>query len=664
LRIRTCVLVSLSLLSFASLLTGCSANFNPMNGTTAPETAIGTIQGIVHGGHQPDIGAAVYVYQTGVAGYKTASKSLLGSYTTGNWPTTADTNGNYYVTTDANGNFNISSEYTCTSGTQVYIYVLGGNTGGGSPNANAGFLAVLGQCPASGTFAGTIANVYVNEVSTVAAAYALSGYAADATHIGGPALTDTLGQTGIKNAALTASNLFNIQSTGSSPTALLTTPGGNGTVPQATLDSLANSLAACVNTTGSNSTTPTACNTLFADALSGGTTGTTPTDTASAAINIAHNPASNVTAIYNLATGTAIAYAPLLSAAPNDWTICIIYTGGGLTAPMYTDSPNTLAIDAGGNIWNVNYTAATLSEFNNLGVPIVATAYATGTGPYAVAIDTAGDAWTTNLGSNNLTEVAPGGTVTNVATANLSDPTGIAFDGSGNMFIASAGASAIVKATSTGTYTAKSTTVEGLDFPYAIAVEPGSAGAIWVTNGSSRYVSYLTNALAGTSEFKLSSGSDVTAGVAVDASGNAWAGVAPASNVTGQLEKITTSNVGNAYTPGSKNYFIADYNGVAVDGGGNIWSADSDNGNIYEVSSAGVTLSGTYGFVVTGNTACTVSTCTTDMNVPQSVGIDESGNVWYDMVSDSTIRELVGASVPTIDPIAATVANSTIGTEP
>ena len=40
--------------------------------------------------------------------------------------------------------------------------------------------------------------------------------------------------------------------------------------------------------------------TLFANAESGGTTGTLPTDTATAAINIAHNPAANVAPLYGV----------------------------------------------------------------------------------------------------------------------------------------------------------------------------------------------------------------------------------------------------------------------------------------------------------------------------------------------------------------------------
>jgi len=187
---------------------------------------------------------------------------------------------------------------------------------------------------------------------------------------------------------------------------------------------------------------------------------------------------------------------------------------------------------------------------------------------------------------------------------------------------------------------------------------------VWAANGGSKYVTFLTNALASTSEFTMPSTHDVGTGVAVDASGNAWVATAPTSSVSGVLEKVTTGNVGTSYTPGSGNVYIADYDGIAVDGGNNIWSTDEDNGAVYEVNGTTfATMSGTYGFVVTGNTPCTAA-CSTLTNEPQSIAVDGSGNVWYDMVTDATVRELVGAGTPTITPLATAVTNNTIGQRP
>ena len=53
---------------------------------------------------------------------------------------------NYYVTTDSSGSFSITGDYTCTSGTQLYFYSLGGDSGTGT-NTGAGFLSGVGACP-------------------------------------------------------------------------------------------------------------------------------------------------------------------------------------------------------------------------------------------------------------------------------------------------------------------------------------------------------------------------------------------------------------------------------------------------------------------------------------------------------------------------------------
>jgi hypothetical protein len=66
-------------------------------------------------------------------------------------------------------------------------------------------MAVLGNCPVAGNFASATPYVVVNEVSTVAAAYAMAGFATDAVHVG--SLGTVLAQTGISNAFANAGNL-------------------------------------------------------------------------------------------------------------------------------------------------------------------------------------------------------------------------------------------------------------------------------------------------------------------------------------------------------------------------------------------------------------------------------------------------------------------------
>jgi hypothetical protein len=132
----------------------------------------------------------------------------------------------------------------------------------------------------------------MNEVSTIATAYALAGFATDAVHVSSSGTT--LGLQGLANAF---ANVPNLETLGTG-VATTSNVAGTGTVPQLEINTLANILASCVNSTGtvSGPTNPTACYTLFTNALSGGASGLQPTDTATAAINIAHYPGINVAA--------------------------------------------------------------------------------------------------------------------------------------------------------------------------------------------------------------------------------------------------------------------------------------------------------------------------------------------------------------------------------
>ena len=281
----------------------------------------------------------------------------------------------------------------------------------------------------------------INEVTTIAAAYAFAGFATDATHVSSSGTA--LALTGIANAFANAGNLANIVSGG----AYSTTPATNstGTVPQSEINTLANILASCLNSTGPSSP---ACTTLFADAESGGSSGTAATDTATAAINMAHNPGANITALYALSIPTP-PFGPALSAQPNDFTIAVSYTGGGLSPP------NGVAIDGSGDAWISNYAGNSVTEFSSLGVPSSGSPY-TGGGlfePIAIAVDDSGNAWIADdpfsSSTGEVTKIS-GGTVTGYTVGGLMGPYGIAIDGLGDVWAPNGDNSSVTKLTSSG----------------------------------------------------------------------------------------------------------------------------------------------------------------------------------------------------------------------
>jgi hypothetical protein len=366
------------------VLAGCSGGsigglYQAETGQTATSSAGAKLTGTVHGGQQPITGAHVYLFAANAGvftpntnGYGNASLSLLTSASN----TTLDssggaTNGDYYVTTDSSGNFAISGDYTCAAGQQVYLYSLGGNPGSGT-NAVASLMAVLGNCPTAGNFTAATPYIVVNEVSTIAAAYAVAGFATDPTHLSGSGTT--LALTGIANAFANAANLGTL-STG---VALATTPSGYGTVPRAEINTLADMLAACINSTGAitGPTNPTTCYTLFNGTLSGGSTGAIPNDTASAAINIAHNPgisdSINGPTLYGLITDSAPFQPTNPYSSAVAYVMPIVY--GGVAAPR------GIAIDGSGNVWMTGSIFSNVFELSSSGAILSGSSGYTGGG--------------------------------------------------------------------------------------------------------------------------------------------------------------------------------------------------------------------------------------------------------------------------------------------
>jgi len=654
-------------------LTGCTLT------STAPPSAVtgATIQGRIHGGPQPVVGAAVYLYAANTGGYGgnglaattgNASVSLLTSSVLTNNPVQSgiDANGNYYVLTDATGSFTISSDYTCTPGQQVYLYGIGGNPGAGI-NSAAGFLDLLGACPAAGNFAATTPYIWMNEVSTIAAAYAFSGFATDATHVSSSGTA--LAQTGIANAFLNASNLVST-STG---TALATTPavnGGNGTVPQSTINTLANILAACVSSTGPTSS---ACSTLFADDTSNGIptgtsgAGTQPTDTATAAINLAHHPyTADVTALFNIVGATAVPYQPALTAAPNAFDIVITFTYPGVASSAL----GSLAIDQTGDVWITNPGANSVSKLASFGAVLSGSGYTGGlNAPASIAVDDSSNLWIGNLGSGSgVTKLSGSGAVLSdsgngpYTGGGLYEPQSIAMDASGNAWIVNSsgnGTNSVTELSTSGTVLSDSGNgpyTAGLSFPYNVAID--GSGDAWITNGSNSVTKLSSSGavLSGSGSGPYAAGGYLNSpvAIAIDGSGNAWIVSEQNSSVVELSNSgVVLSNSGNgAYTGGGMDYPIA----IAIDGSGNACISSFQGKTITEFSNPGTLLSGPAGY---------------QAPYPAAVAVDGSGNVWALSGEVGSVIEFVGIATPVVTPISAGLpatptvnGSSNLGTRP
>jgi hypothetical protein len=615
----------------AAALSGCASSpgaFGPAS-TVSVATAL---QGTVRGSSAPVAGAHVYLMKANNTGYGQPSVSLLDAGVTG----LQDSIG-AYVETDSHGNYSVPAAYACSGQDQVYLYVVGGNAGPGA-NSGVGLMAAIGDCPQQ-QFSGTLTYA-VNEITTVGTAYAIAGFASDATHVSYSG--SALGLTGLQNAFANVANLY-VPSTGG---VLTKTPAGNGQVPSQTIGTLANVIAACIHT---SSPASPSCETLFSNATS--PSGATPADTANAMLNIAHNPGANVAALYSL-TAPSSPFSPSLAAMPNDFTLGINFTGAGL------NNPYAIAIDAEGNAWVANVGNSTVSKLNALGAPLSPAAGNTnGTpiGPVGVAIDLSGDAWIVNAVTSSLTKYASSGALLSPSTGynggGLAVPQAIASDALGNTWVANY-QNSVSKFSNGGTpiSPAGGYSGGGIGGPVALAID--ASGAVWLANtvGSPSSVSKLTSAgqalSPGTGFF--GGGLSTPFGIAIDSAGNAWV-----ANYTGNsVTKLSSAGVPLSPATGFTGGGLSLPYAIAIDGGGNAWVANSGAYSVSEISNSGRALSPATGF--TGGL----------LNGPQAIAADGSGNIWVANGDDISVTELLGASVPVVTPLVTGIKNNVLGTRP
>ena len=625
--------ISVALFSF-----GCGGG----SSVSAPPPQAQGMHGQLIGGQQPVVGASVQLYAAGVTGYGSQATPL-----------------GLAVTTTSGGAFTLGT-YVCPSGTsQSYIVATGGNSGSGTNGALA-MMAALGNCGDlnASTF------IVINERSTVAAVYALAPYMTATTgtlfnpgsSLGGTATT--LGTQGISNAFLTVKSLV--------ATATAKSPGlglpGNGTVPVAQINTLANVLAGCVNSDG----TGPGCTNLFTDTTPPGG-GTVPANTLDAMLNIAKYPGQSVSAICALGLASA-PFQPAIDCTntpPNDWTLGIKFTGGGLA------SPHGMAVDAAGNVWVANNTASTISEFSPIGAALSGSGFADGglSGPFALAIDTAGPpsgVWLSNFVSDDLSEFddSNGSFVSGVAGflgGGLDGPLGIAVDGGGNIWLANEGhiddvapepCNCVSEFDSMGNNLSPDATGGDaggftgggvLSAPSAVAADAETPTQhVWVANSGNDTLTEL-NATDGSFAGGASGGGlSNPRWIAIDGSGNVWNSNFNNDSISKFNSTGADQSAGSGFTGGGLDHPY----GIAVDGLNNIWVANNGTTltpghSVSEFDNSGNPLSPSTGYTGGAPTGTILLT------------IDGSGNVWLASGGDNSIVELVGAAAPVVTPLAA-----------
>jgi hypothetical protein len=551
------------------------------------------------------------------------------------------------------GGFSISQDYACPTisagSNQVYIVATGGNPGlaAGTENKALVMMAALGDCSSlpDKSF------IEINEVTTVAAAWALAPFMTSYTTVGAT-LTNA---SGIQNAFLDAALLADTNS------GLAATLPDNLTIETDKLYALADAIASCVNSDGTSG-----CTALETAATPNG--GSAPGDTLTAALNIVKNPGQNVALVYQ-AIGDFPPFATGLTQAPNDWTMSLTITGGGMA------SPTDLAIDKESNVW-VSGQGGPLSVFGPQGAPLSATGFGTGdiAQVYAVAVDSTGDVWVTNFngggGQGSVTEFLGSdatppsslGTIAGNYDGAVYYPTALSADGHGNVFIADHDSSSATVYNSSGSlvYSGLGSSANLNAHPLAIAVD--SSGGFWLSDDDDTIAHISAPSVSYPDGQLLSHPSccNESYGLATDADGTVWvADYLGGADFDGAFAEVVTDGEGNVTVPirGSNAGGINHPALVAVDAGQNVWITNYRGNSITEIAGnhwtvpAGTGLSPTIGVYGTAEKPLGGYGRDALLDDPLGIGPDRSGNVWVANEGTNTLVMFFGLATPTVTPV-------------
>ena len=277
--------------------------------------------------------------------------------------------------------------------------------------------------------------------------------------------------------------------------------------------------------------------------------------------------------------------------------------------------------------------------------------------PEGVTVDAVGNVYVADGGNCTIRKITPTGVVTTLAgtagslgwadgtgsAARFNFPTGVVINGSNTLFITDAYNSTIRSITPAGVVTTFAGSAESrgaadgtnsaarFNFPNGVAVD--SAGSVYVADTYNNSIRRIT-----------------PAGVVTTLAGKA--GMIVIDSITG----LPSGNYADGTGTAARFYFPTS---VTVDNSGNVYVADTKNNIIRRINSAGTvtTFAGTAGS--SGSADGTASEAR--FNQPNGVAVDGAGNVYVADTSNYTIRRISPAGVVTTLAGSALSSGSTDG---
>ncbi len=366
----------------------------------------------------------------------------------------------------------------------------------------------------------------------------------------------------------------------------------------------------------------------------------------------------------------------------NSRVVEVLAGGGATTVGSGLSYPFGVAVDGAGDVFIADYNNKRVVE-----VPAGGGAQTTvGSGlsyPTGVAVDGAGDVFIADPNNNRVVEVPAGGGAQTTVGSGLSSPFGVAVDGAGDVFIADYSNNRVVEVPAGGG--AQTTVGSGLYIPTGVAVD--GAGDVFIADyGNSRVVEVqrvavnfgnvnvcpagqttpapcsqtLTlnyNVVATTTfgtinvvtqgapnlDFMLSSGGTCTGTVSAGSSCTVNVTFAPLAPGVRMGAVQINDNLGNllvttmvhgvaqgpaiAFGPGVQTAVgsgLSHPYGVAVDGAGDVFIADTSNSRVVEVPAGGGAQ----------------TTVGSGLNTPTGVAVDGAGDVFIADVGNNRVVEV------------------------
>jgi streptogramin lyase len=637
-----------------SLLAGCGVSTipSPQAISSGSPMVSAAVKGSAFGGQQPLKDSLITVWAAGNTGYGSTATALARTYT------------------DSSGGFGFApGTYTCpTADTPVYITAQGGDPGIGY--ANPALMLAAGIGPCSGA---PYVNVTINEITTVATAYALAQFFTPALGAGS---TDSFGSPADMSGVMAMSNTHTLATLVNVAAGSANASTSTITIESAKINSLASILAACVNSSGKSG----ACTQLFAATTVAG--GTAPADTLQAAVQIARYPYRNVMALYYLSP--TIPPFVGLTTMPNDWTLAIGYTspnfGLSVSGTSASGSSSNIDIDASGHIWfpSTRQGASGIGSFDPTSNTFSGPYLTTLVQPQYLTIDQSGTLWASDMGSTqigglNTTSPSSSGTIaigmpTQAISTSSNNTVYFGYMNSGSypssvtLGGSYLGAIAATRATWSGVSEVSNPSTAIMPFGLA------GIGNIDVLNSNSGVSSPCSLGIDVNVLGSVIYGTFVQTGSPCQSGGGAvTTGGTDIISIASTFNQICSVALLNCFQPTVP---LSQPQGVAVDGAGNLWIANAGNASVSTLSAAN-TLYPTTSTVAYQHGPGFGGT----MTIPYGVAIDRAGNVWISNAScpanglscsatSFTLSELVGAAAPTITPLSMQMGGAMSGTKP